>query len=82
MSNDNHQLAGDIAEIKVQLAYLISDVKSLHKSVDNLREELRGEMTSVRADTAVVISRQNGAIDDIKKKSPELATGSWAFTTD
>ena len=82
MSDEDHQIAGAIEAIRVQLEYLSADVKSVHKSVDKLRGEVRHELTTLRAATAVVVSRQNSEIDSVKKKSLEFQTGSWVFTTD
>lgn len=53
----DHQMAGDIASILVEL-------RALRGDVDNLR----GEMKAIRADMAVAMSRQNSVILDQKKR--------------
>ena len=77
--DDGHQMAGDITAIRQQLSYLIEDVKAARQEVALLRDEVRKEITAVRTDTAVVISRQNSAIEDVKKKSAESARALYGF---
>lgn len=80
--NDSHQIAGDIEEIKTQLHYVINDIKMARREVGLLRDEVRQEMAQFRADTAVMISRQNSTVSDNKKKLPKSLRESFAFTTD
>lgn len=61
----DHQMAGDIASILVEL-------RALRGDVDNLR----GEMRAIRADMAVAMSRQNSVILDQKKRPGGLQTTS------
>jgi len=72
-NNDSkpHRIAGDMEEIRTQLNYLTADIKQARREVALLRDEVRREITAVRTDTAIVVSRQNSAINDVKKSQSD-----------
>ena len=63
-----HEMAGDIASILVE-------IRALRHDVDNLRYEVK----SIAAGMAVATSRQNAAIESEKKRRGRLPTISRAW---
>lgn len=76
------ELAASIATLTVEIRGQRVDITAVQREVDELRSELRGELTAVRSDLALITSRQNSAIGDNKKKLPDWATALSVFTGD
>lgn len=71
MSEQLAQVASQIETLTTEIRGLRSDVAAMQRESDELRREFRAELKAVRGDLALITSRQNSAIAENKKKSPD-----------
>jgi hypothetical protein len=68
----------DQGQILAMLESLGVEVRALRRDLDSLRQEVRSENATLRAQLALFMSRQNQVISDTKKKQ-SLRPG-WALS--
>lgn len=82
MSDDLAQLAAQLGVLTAEIRGLRRDVSALQQSDHAMRDEFRDELAQLRNDLTLITGRQNSAIQDNKKKSPELGRLSVVSTGD